>query len=754
MNLKEKMNPNTRKILTALKLPKEQLKLAKDYITGSVGEEVLEMFSYKDLSSLSACDVEYAMLKLIGAYYKDNDKSAYDDVCRLINILFVIGQGTCYHMIEDELFERGVCEDFFTTESEEMIYKYYVIYANKAFKPDDYSIDFYDEKPDLYNFGGTDIEFAGMRKAIDCHTVGDKGRIYLLTIYFKKKYTDKFVDSLLDARKNLEESSENLAELGRMLVLNSMNSPIRIDEDDRPLLEMYENMMINSLGSIFDKKIPASVLKDIQKAVCSDDMNKILSLIRKYGCEEQEMRDICNRDYLDKYGREYERYDIGGWAYQNIPLSFVFKNIVTLYFGVNSEMMLETIWGSGYSIPSLFRIGGDFDKLFGLDTRVYIRWVAWVSARGNYSVDSYGNVLGRQFQTNKDIYLEILEEEIACPEKERGNSAVYMLEVVKKNDSDLYQSIIDGITKKYRVRYMEDTASQLIRSYERYASKTDGIKQLSDDEQVKIKEYLLGRETLDAIYPVAADMPLSKNFRDSRYRYVRVNYTYAERFIKLFGDCDFTHRCAIIATFMGSFQYLRYEVFEKFYNRSLSDLSEQKIKNLFDVFEKEGLSIEYQLAANDLILWFMSGSAESKKYNDTVKCIFTRYLNEKRAETVAAFYSASLSGQNFGLDIMEEEPEEYKHEILHFVKCGSSFIRYRLLEIFCRHKNWEDDIITLLSSKNRDIRAFGVVVLMQWQNEGADYKELFTSMYKREKTAKVTELLKEALKFNMRRIQR
>lgn len=754
MNSRERMNSNTMKILTALKLPKEQLKLAKDYLTGVIGEEALEKFDYKDLSSLSAGDVEYAMLKLIGAYYKDNDKSAYDDVCRLINILFAIGQGTCYHMIEDELFERGVCEDIFATESEEMIYKYYVIYANKAFKPDDYYIDFYDEKADLYNFGGTDIEFAGMRKAIDCHTVGDKGKTFLLTTYFKKKYTDKFVNSLLDSRKNLEESSENLAELGRMLILNSINSPIRIDDEDRPLLEMYENMMINSLGSIFDKKIPASVLKDIQKAVRSNDMNAMLPLIRKYGCEEQEMRDISNQDFLSKYGREYERYDIGSWAYQNIPLSSVFKNIVTLCFRVNSEMMLATITNRTYSIPGLFRIGGDFDKLFGLDTRVYIRWVAWLSARGNYSVDSYGNVLERQFQTNKDIYLEILEEEIACPEKERGNSAVYMLEVVKKNDSDLYQSIIDGITKKYRVRYMEDTASRLIRSYERYASKIDGTKQLSDDEQVKIKEYLLGRETLDAIYPIAAGMPLSKNFRDSRYRYVRGAYTYAERFIKLFGDCDFTHRCAIIATFMGSFQYLRYEVFEKFYNRSLSNLSEQKIKNLFDVFEKEGLSIEYQLAANDLILWFMSGSAESKKYNDTVKCIFTRYLNEKRVETVTAFYSASLSGQNFGLDIMEEESEEYKQEILHFAKRGSGFIKYRLLEIVCRHKNWEDDIISLLSSKNRDMRAFGVVVLMQWQSEGADYTELLTSIYKKEKTAKVTELLKEALRFSIRRMQK
>lgn len=152
MNQKEKMDLNTRKILTALKLPKDQLKLAKDYITGAVGEEVLEKFDYKDLSSLSTRDVDYAMLKLIGTYYKDNDKSAYVDVCRLFDILFAIGQGTCYHMIDDELFERGNCEDFFPTESEEMIYKYYVIYANKAFKPDDYYIDFYDERADLYDF--------------------------------------------------------------------------------------------------------------------------------------------------------------------------------------------------------------------------------------------------------------------------------------------------------------------------------------------------------------------------------------------------------------------------------------------------------------------------------------------------------------------------------------------------------------------------------------------------------------------------
>ena len=110
-----------------------------------------------------------------------------------------------------------------------------------------------------------------------------------------------------------------------------------------------------------------------------------------------------------------------------------------------------------------------------------------------------------------------------------------------------------------------------------------------------------------------------------------------------------------------------------------------------------------------------------EKYNDKFKGIFTRYLKEKREETVAAFYSASPSGQNFGLAIMEENPEEYKQEILHLSKFGSSFIRNRLLEILYRQKNWEDDIIALLSSEKRDIRALGEVVWMRWQSEGADY---------------------------------
>lgn len=227
------------------------------------------------------------------------------------------------------------------------------------------------------------------------------------------------------------------------------------------------------------------------------------------------------------------------------------------------------------------------------------------------------------------------------------------------------------------------------------------------------------------------------------HRVKKAYVTYVGRFIKFFDDCEFTYRCAIVAAFMGAYGYLHSEVWD---DHGEGLVFEQKFKKLFAWFEKEGRSIEYQLAVNDFILRSLSDAAESEKYNDTAKHIFTHYLKEKREETAAALYSAGQSGQYFGLSIMEENPEEYRQEILHFVKCGCGFIRNRLLEILYRQKNWEDNIIALLSSKKRDIRALAVDVLMYWQNEGADYTEVFTSMLEREKTAKVRGFLQEALK--------
>lgn len=721
MNSKEKMNPDTKKVLAALKLPEDQMKLAEEYICGTVGEEVLEKFDYKDLSSLPAEGAADAMYSLVHRHQDHKDQNAYDDVHKLVNILFAIGHGTCYRMITPFALEPS-CNDFFMAESEEMLFKYYVIFANTKVMPEYLSLSF-----SLYNFGKTDIELACMRKAIDCHTVTDEGRIYLLTMYFKRKYTDKFVDSLADTRKNIEESPEDLADLGRALVLNSIKSQIRIDKDDCPLLETYENMMINSLGSIFDKKIPASVLKDIQKAMHSDDMDNVYPLIREYGCE--------------RHGMEL----IGGLAYLNIALSSVFKNIVSLCFKQNNEVMLHAVydavcdisWGANCGNTSVLRIGGDFDKLFDIDIRVYIRWLANKQNRGDYC----GNVLARQLQTNKDIYLEIIEEEIVRDGGGNVNMhpAVPLLEVIKKNDPDLYQSIIGDITKKYMGQYMENIASKMIKMYAliKKSCVTDDPQKLSDDERVKLKEFLMGRETLDAIYPIAIGIA-SENYK---YRNAYRNAS-VEIFRKIFGDCEFTRRCAIVATFMGADGYLWDEMFER-YERGPS---EQKVKKLFAGFEKEGLSIEYQLTANNLILRQAPDPAQSEKFNDTVKYIFTRYLIEKREETAAAFYSASPLGQYLGLTIMEGNPEEYKQEILQLAKISSGFVRDHLLEIFYQQKNWEDDIIALLSSKTRDIRALAVNVLMYWQSEGADYTDVFTSILEREKTAKVRELLQVALK--------
>ena len=63
----------------------------------------------------------------------------------------------------------------------------------------------------------------------------------------------------------------------------------------------------------------------------------------------------------------------------------------------------------------------------------------------------------------------------------------------------------------------------------------------------------------------------------------------------------------------------------------------------------------------------------------------------------------------------------------------------------CARKDWEEEVKELIASKKAAEREFAIRVLITWQADGADYKELFAQAMEKEKNAKVREILGNAL---------
>ena len=63
------------------------------------------------------------------------------------------------------------------------------------------------------------------------------------------------------------------------------------------------------------------------------------------------------------------------------------------------------------------------------------------------------------------------------------------------------------------------------------------------------------------------------------------------------------------------------------------------------------------------------------------------------------FAIADAEARCFGLCLFEKDPQCYKQEILSYTKDSSSLVQRELTRIFCAHREWEEDVKTMLNGK-------------------------------------------------------
>ncbi len=279
---------------------------------------------------------------------------------------------------------------------------------------------------------------------------------------------------------------------------------------------------------------------------------------------------------------------------------------------------------------------------------------------------------------------------------------------------------------------MGKIADKLISRY----SLNNNVSLLADAEKNTIKEYIMGSAKLDELYSFADNMPIKWwHFIDSGIF----------EFDKTYNDEEFFRRCMVVNTLMQMGNEVHRCLIE---HENWQQFSPEKIEKLFADYEKEELMLKYQLYIIDIMEERGYKVNDEEVLADALRKVFTRYLDERREETLEAFAGASALARWFALTVLAQKSEENKSEIISYAQDGSGIVRNLLFDMLCERKDWAEDIKRLAISKKLAERELAARVLIKWHSSGIDCAKTLFDMLEKEKSAKLAALIRNSISEN------
>ncbi len=237
----------------------------------------------------------------------------------------------------------------------------------------------------------------------------------------------------------------------------------------------------------------------------------------------------------------------------------------------------------------------------------------------------------------------------------------------------------------------------------------------------KAREYLRGNCEISELYPYLDE-----------YRTVMDYYKYKPGYIDSGNDEKFYNRCMAFLA-LSCFQFIKVG---------------EDVEGFFGILDSEKLALDCQVAgfaaSYKSYSEYNRGCSSEALFEGAVKT-FTRYLAERREETLAAFSQAPAEGRLLALRVLRGNAGENKTEILSYAADGSKLVREELLDILYGRKDWAESMIELLDAKKAALRELAIHVLAHWQEEDRTYREVLLQAMEKEKNTKVLTLLQNVL---------
>lgn len=482
---------------------------------------------------------------------------------------------------------------------------------------------------------------------------------------------------------DIKEKTGIAAGIGKFLGANENNNPagIHFDEQDLALMKKYEDIAISGLGNMYKNQVSQLVIDEITNA------------INRNGINERILKLADTNTSIDSFMLKL----IGGTSFINYTLSNRLKNLVSICIAANTNEMLGVMEGIDLRMDLRVR-GGSFDRVFGMDSEKLIIWAA---------MKKHVNILRSQFKDNRDMYLK-------CLSNADFNSFSIMSAIIKELDLNLYQERIQrdhGRMYNIVIETFKKTAEQSL--------------------QCIVEKYLKGEENIDVLYKYYDKLAVSGYLYNNKYFEVLDSYQ------RSYGRDGLCNRCEAYMMFIAP-GYFRSSIVRN------GEIDKNEVKRIFQVADSEKAGMEYQVKAVVIITDDLYYRDRWKKaFIDAAKDVFRIYLETRREEMIHVFQTAESFGRYFGIQLLSENAEQNKNEILSFSQDTAKTVKEGLLEVLYNQKGWEEDIIKLISSKKAADREISIRVLAKWDAE--KYSPILTEALEKEKNGKVRSLLESVL---------
>ncbi len=726
-------------VLELLCLSQEEEQAAQEFLDGRTGEEALAGFTFQDLSDVP----DEPVLKLFTELFR---RKKTNEVKRLFLLLFARGQATCYRMLPVQFYGQ---EEFYGVDAAKRTAVYGAAIGQGVYRavvgqgvhyPSVHSLnrllEFADHQPDT------------LRRALEYEkNKFINGKLVLLAMYFKEKYGNSLeaagknrLDALSScavrtgegdgcacgikaisnsfscavrtaercgSQGETAEAEGSPAQGGTMCGQPKGGGGIRLAAEDMPMLARYEEYAVAGFAALYFRN--AASLRFSPGAVYPEEdphlwREWMAALAAPDGGMERLRPILAGAGH----GSAWTLFRLTvSMSCLNYMLSDRLRNIVRLCAAADPEdtlnVMQDTLSGTP-SAPS--ETGGVYDRLFGIDSEILIRW-----AYGK----GFFKVLKRQIVDHVESYLAVM----GTMKLEDANK---MLALIREQDSALHARLLAerGLGGPDDVR--EKVIAEL-------------VKKSADAELAG--RYLRGACGADALFPV------SRPDGEKHYYAGGNERDLVDSYLANYEDAEFFRRCEIYMLLNRGGYFFRRDVTHSADLRETADA--QGVKRIFADFEAEGVPPEWQVSAVSLIYDTLLHEAGQKSFLAEAADIFEAYLSEdaRREGFLRAFAGADALGRFFGLSVLRRDVGRNKKEILAYSQDGAKSVRQELLDILCAGREFEPEVLELLSAKRAAERELAVRTLMCWQESGSetDYRGVFRQALEKEKNAKVRELL-------------
>lgn len=500
---------------------------------------------------------------------------------------------------------------------------------------------------------------------------------------------------------------------------NSKKLETSKEDDDfyKNILSYLEESMLDSIGNMYNKKLPEDFVKKIVDFIKSD---------RDF--EDGELKFIINATKSYEIGNYLLEFLVG-LSYLNFDNSRILNRFVKFFGKANPKGTLDSVYNimlskvyieKGVKRENLYSDEVyNLDKSLGIEEKDYILWCA----------ERFGE---------KDKGRELLEKKF----KENSKAFEKASKMCEPSMSNYLMSFF--LNAEDKEKYFESIRDNCINSL--LKSNKLCRRNLTNDEALIVREFLSGKKSFEECkYVFYSFTPVS--------RYYYPNIQELKKNLNILRKCNMKDLYDRILLLLGAIGEETYIWHISISNNSYNSCSESTIEimnYIFDLFNENDLNLGKQMTIVDY-MFSTYGYEEVKKI--AVQSIIDKMITNNKEEFVKFIKIVSAEGRaRFLESIFKVKNEENAKILISYFEDSSKIVKEKLISLFEDEIEFYPLVKEKLSSKKQGEREVAIRILDSFKNSKECNEETknsiieeLTNALEKEKSQKIRTLLMKTL---------